>query len=143
MSNAFLQDGFRSDSERMMRDIQRSAGGCQVILSSLFNFFSSHMKQLMCDFRCFDQNHVYVVRWHQYPLKVSRETILPRETFPYTSAWVYIVSYGKILYIIAISQCCRQGLLLESAIHECSFFRFRGHQGGIRGNNLFLCFSVS
>jgi len=32
------EDGFRSDSERMMRDIQRSAGGCQVLLfSATFN----------------------------------------------------------------------------------------------------------
>nr|AAN06835.1 Putative DEAD/DEAH box RNA helicase protein [Oryza sativa Japonica Group] len=31
-------DGFRSDSERIMRDIQRSAGGCQVLLfSATFN----------------------------------------------------------------------------------------------------------
>lgn len=32
------EDGFRSDSERMMKDIQRSAGGCQVLLfSATFN----------------------------------------------------------------------------------------------------------
>jgi len=32
------EDGFRSDSERIMRDIQRSAGGCQVLLfSATFN----------------------------------------------------------------------------------------------------------
>ncbi|GJN09034.1 hypothetical protein PR202_ga27001 [Eleusine coracana subsp. coracana] len=32
------QDGFRSDSERIMRDIQKSAGGCQVLLfSATFN----------------------------------------------------------------------------------------------------------